>query len=282
MRTKNGTRGRWILVAGIGALVALGTSPTPAHARNGTRVDLRQGLAPTAADPDAVGKVRFRLRGSSDARLLVIGSRLERRASFDVLVGGVKVGSLVTGGSGGGRLRFRSDPKRVDALLGFDPRGKTIAIRNSRGDDVLSGSVSDESDDPTKVGCCLPDDSGTECEDRTEEDCRAAGGDPSGTSSCLPDPCAPAPSPGEDDDRLCCIPDDSGAECEDRSVADCATAGGTVVAGSSCAPDSCVSIPDPGATPTPDETPSPEDTPDDDHGGSNEGPGKGGHGGQDD
>src|SRR5215469_5495194 len=54
--------------------------------------------------------------------------------------------------------------------------------------------------------CCVTDDSGTECEDRTPDECAAQGGTPSATGTCSPDPCGVASQPasyygsGGDDD----------------------------------------------------------------------------------
>jgi hypothetical protein len=43
------------------------------------------------------------------------------------------------------------------------------------------------------VVCCLPDDSGPECEDRTADDCAAQGGTVIDATSCIGNPCAPTP-----------------------------------------------------------------------------------------
>jgi hypothetical protein len=40
------------------------------------------------------------------------------------------------------------------------------------------------------VPCCLPDDSGPECEDRTAAQCAALGGVDRGVGTCAPDTCA--------------------------------------------------------------------------------------------
>ena len=90
--------------------------------------------------------------------------------------------------------------------------------------------------------CCVPDDSGSECEDRTPEECAAEGGAVVAASSCLPNPCADAHAP-PDGDIVCCLPDDSGPECEDRTSAECVAGGGVVVSANSCAPNPCAAIP---------------------------------------
>lgn len=204
-------------------------------------VRVRQDLSPTGVDPNAQGKVRFVLKGGNDGRLQIHTSHLDRSASFDLLADGVKVGTLQTKPGGSGKLRFRSTPSGSDNLLGFDPRGAVLTVRDEQGDDVLVGNVPDDSIDPTEIACCIPDDSGAECEDRTEADCLAAGGSVTTSNTCLPNPCADAPAPGTA--VVCCTPDDSGAECEDQSEAECAAAGGTVVSATSCDPNPCAATP---------------------------------------
>jgi hypothetical protein len=54
--------------------------------------------------------------------------------------------------------------------------------------------------DPDVV-CCLPDNGGDgvpECEDRTAEECAAAGGTVSTATSCTPDPCGGMAGGGDD------------------------------------------------------------------------------------
>jgi hypothetical protein len=45
------------------------------------------------------------------------------------------------------------------------------------------------------VQCCLADDSGPACEDRTPSECAVAGGVNLGAGTCTPDPCAGLPPP---------------------------------------------------------------------------------------
>jgi len=195
-----------------------------------------------ASSSSATGQLRLALKNDAEGRLEIRVRDLPPNQSFDVLVGAVKVGTIVTDGGGQGRLRFRSRPRGHDLLLGFDPRGAMITIRDASGSDVLVGTIAaGGSVDATKVACCKPDDSGTECEDRTVEACTAEGGTPAAASSCLPNPCADVPPPVQD--IICCVPDDSGAECEDRSAAECAARGGVVVAATSCTPNPCAATP---------------------------------------
>ena len=97
------------------------------------------------------------------------------------------------------------------------------------------------------VICCLPDDSGPECEDRTPDDCALQGGVVVAATSCAPNPCAPVPP--VDGDVQCCLADDSGAECEDRTPETCSAQGGVNLGAGVCAPDSCAGLPGGGGTP---------------------------------
>lgn len=255
------------------ALASFGaTSPAAAKAL----VKTRQALTATAAAPGASGEARFELHNADDGRLRIFVRGLAPDASFDVVVGGIKVGTIETNKAGNGRIRFRSRPRGHDRVLGFDPRGATLSIRAANGDDVLTGTIADGgTPDPGDVVCCIPDDSGAECEDRTADECAAQGGTVSDATSCLPNPCAGAPAPGVD--IVCCIPDDSGPECEDRTGDQCAAQGGTVVDATDCSANPCAAT-----TPTPTPTPGSgnDDPPGDDHGGHGNEPGddNGGHG----
>ena len=190
----------------------------------------------------ANGRARLVLANAGVGRLDLRVRGLAADASFDVLVGDVKVGTLRTTGGGQGGLRFRTQPHGRDQMLGFDPRGALITIRDAAGVDVLLGTLPVASGGGNdKIVCCVPDDRGDECEDRTADDCTARGGTPAASTSCLPNPCAvTAPPPA---DIVCCIPDDSGPECEDRSAAECAAAGGVVVSATSCADNPCAATP---------------------------------------
>jgi len=126
-------------------------------------------------------------------------------------------------------------------LLGVDPRGRALAIRSDVGATVLMTTVSDDSVEAGKTRCCLPDDSGTDCEDRTATECAAEGGIDLGAGSCLPNPCAG--SPGGPGDVVCCLPDDSGPECEDRTAAECSALGGVSLGAGSCLPNPCTPMP---------------------------------------
>src|SRR5262249_1921843 len=205
----------------------------------------KQPLTATAVDPNANGLAALKLKAASVGEFKVQVHKLDRHATFELIVGGVHVADLVTNGGGGGKIRFRSQPRGHDLALGFDPRGATIVVRSAGGDDVLVADFPQTQPvEPAQIICCVPDDSGPECEDRTADECTAQGGTVvTGATSCLPNPCEGVPPVGGD--IVCCIPDDSGPECEDRTQAECMAQGGTVVQATSCAPNPCTPTPPP-------------------------------------
>ncbi len=86
-------------------------------------------------------------------------------------------------------VRFASLPRGPWQLLGFDPRGDAVQVRLAS-DDVLTGNVPfDAGSDDSDVACCIADDSGPKCEDRTADECAAQGGTVNAAASCLPNPC---------------------------------------------------------------------------------------------
>jgi hypothetical protein len=231
-------------VLAIGAILGLATGAATA----GT-VKVRKNLTATSADTNARGKTDLSLTGGAKGKFDVKASHLTPDSSFDVVVRGVKVGTLNTGHSGSGKVRFSTRPGARDVALGFDPRGSTIDVRDDSGDDVLVGDIPSDSVDPAEVACCLtPSSSGeneVDCEDLTADGCGAAGGTVQTVASCLPDPCGNSPVP--ETAIVCCTnqtgDDGSASECEDRSEAECAAAGGTVVQATSCDPNPCAPTP---------------------------------------
>lgn len=192
----------------------------------------------SAGGGGATGRARLLMKNDSEGRLVLAVRGLARNQTYDVIAGDVKVGTLRTSGGGNGAVRFRTRPRGHDLMLGFDPRGALITLRAADGTDVLVGTLpAGNAGDRNAVACCLPDDGGQECEDRTAGECAAQGGIVAAAASCLPNPCDGAPPVKAD--LVCCVPDDSGPECEDRTVAECAAAGGTVVSATSCGPDTC-------------------------------------------
>ncbi|MGH7895162.1 MAG: hypothetical protein ACREQL_10870 [Candidatus Binatia bacterium] len=229
----------------LGALATL-AFVAASHAPADARIRLKQPLTATPADADASGLARLSLVSASEGKFEVKLRRLDRDAAYQLIVHDVRVADVVTSGSGTARLRFRTRPRSErDLALGFDPRGASILVRSAAGDDVLGTDFPDDQpDDDGDVVCCIPDDSGPECEDRTLEECTAQGGTVvAGATSCLPNPCEGAPPVGGDGDIVCCIPDDSGPECEDRTQAECLAEGGTVVEAISCTANPCAATP---------------------------------------
>ncbi len=227
-------------IVGLAAVAIIGLGVLPSLAAAKSEKDSGS-FSSTGVDDDANGAVKLIVKNRSDGKLEINGKRLDRNATYDVLADDVLVGQFTTNGGGNGRLRFRSRPHSKDLLLGFDPRGAVIVVRNAAGQDVLAVQLAD--DDTTSDGdviCCLPDGRGPECEDRTAAECTAAGGTVTTATSCLPNPCAGTPPPITND-IVCCIPDDSGPECEDRSADDCALQGGVAVEAASCDPNPCAS-----------------------------------------
>lgn len=207
-------------------------------------------LVPTAKAPGAHGATKLLLKHGAKGRFVVVAKRLAPNAAFDVVVGGVKVGTFTTDRAGRGALKLSTSPHGHEALLGVDPRGSQIAVRDEAGDDDLVGD--EPAGDSASGACCLPDHDGeSECEDLPPAACARAGGAPGNAASCLPDPCATNPPPGEA--IVCCVAssaddgvadEDPEVECEHvGSPADCASRGGAVVQGTSCDGNPCAPTP---------------------------------------
>ncbi len=237
-----------LVVTGLVGIAALATVDlgTPAHASRGSGKVSQELIATAVAPAFARGRAVVVVK-NSDGRLVVVAKKLLRDTTYDLILEGVSIGSLTTTGGGNGKARLRSQPRGRDQFLGTDPRGKTLILRSSGGNDVLVADIPlptdptpDDSSD-NDIRCCLPDDGGTECEDRTTAQCAAQGGVTMGPGSCLPNPCGG--SAGGALDIICCEPDDEGTECEDRTEAECAARGGIHVSATSCTPDPCTPFP---------------------------------------
>ena len=245
---KRSRAGSGAVAIAIVTALGFGFAPDP----SGAAGTVGQKLTPTASAPAARGTAKLKLRAGGEARFVVSAARLGAGKSFDVVVDGIKVGTLETRSSGGGRARFATRPRRNSAMLGFDPRGARLNLREARsGDDVLVGEL--PADDPGNVACCVADDDEEEfeCEDVTADECIAAGGTVKDADSCLPDPCATNPPPSGH--IVCCTnethDDESEAECEDvDTTADGADQGGAVGDAASCDPNPCATTEPPDAT----------------------------------
>jgi len=222
-------------------------------------------LTATASAPRAKGRAVLALRATSKGAFTVRGRGLAANHPFDVVVGGIKVGGFTTNAHGVGKATFRTASGKRAAkvrghklLLGFDPRGNVVIVRDRKtsdddlrcrfpgGDDSASGAFA----------CCGPQRDGSgdvPCATKTPAECTADGGTPTSVTSCVPNPCPPTPPPG----AVCCIPgsadgafmhddddDDFEIECEDvASVEACVAKGGAVVTATSCHPNPCVPAP---------------------------------------
>lgn len=223
----------------VGAVALL--TATSALATSNAKIEVK--LTP-AGTSSARGKVQLKLKRHK-SKFAVSAARLTPSHPFDVVVGGVKVGSFQTNAHGNGRMRFSTKPRGTESVLGFDPRGMAVSVRDDEsGDDDLVTDIPD--DTPGDGACCLKNKHGeSECEDIAGEACTAAGGEVVASASCLPDPCAATPPSST---TVCCInathDDESESECDDEiSDADCAAAGGLAVQAASCDSDPCQATP---------------------------------------
>ncbi len=225
------------LALALAALALHGPAEAKAQA-----IKIRQALGVTGADPDARGEIRLVIRTTRSGlrgRMNVRALGLSPSATYTITVDGVAIGTMVARRSGSARALFDTTPGGKRLLLGVDPRGRVAAIQAADGATVLQTAVSAATLDPNKVRCCLPDDSGPECEDRTAAECAAAGGVDLGPGSCLPNPCSAETPPPPGADIVCCLPDDSGPECEDRTPAECSFQGGVNLGLGVCTPNPC-------------------------------------------
>jgi uncharacterized membrane protein YgcG len=247
----------WIRSIQVCALVAGVTLGAGRLYAAGTPVRASLKLAPTSAAPNARGMAHLMIQSSKRGKFTLVAAHLQGGKQYDVIVSGVKVGVMHTSRGGSGKASFSTNPGTKTALLGFDPSGGSVMVRDEDdGEDVLVGDVPD--DGAGEVACCLADHEGeVECEHKTAVDCTAAGGTvgmSAGTvaTSCLPDPCAATTPPGGT--IVCCTnethDDESAAECEAVSTeAQCVANGGMVVQAASCDPNPCQGTPpvNPGA-----------------------------------
>jgi hypothetical protein len=245
---------RW---AQVGTAAGLTTVVVAALAVNApAKTHIRLTLTATPHAPGASGVAKLTLRTGPKGRLIVKARHLSGGKSFDVVVNKVKIGTLVTGKSGSGTAKFSTSPSGRAKVLGVDPQGAQIAVRDREtGDDDLEGNMPD--DHPgSAIGCCLgnqddDDDPNGECENLTAAECLSEGGTPTTATSCLPNPCGNQPLPAT---VACClthsatgafVDDDPNVECEDLTAADCRAQGGRATTATGCVPNPCESQPPP-------------------------------------
>lgn len=224
------------LVLALAAALAA-AAPAAAAVRH-----VKKNLTPTGKAPDARGRANLVVHGSK-GRLGVVGRRLRGSASFEVIVDTVHIGTLTTNAAGSGKAHFNTNPHGRDQLLGTDPSGKLLEVRDDEGDDVLETEMPDDSE-PGATRCCITDEEESECEEKTPDECAAEGGVDMGAGSCMPDPC---PTPPGAEQVQCCQADhdEDGPECELSSAAECAGEGGTSLGAGTCDPNPCPATPPP-------------------------------------
>src|SRR2546425_12624600 len=243
-------RRRWTAI--VNGLVVTVAMLLVAAAVGGAAVVVKQSLTATSKAPHAKGQAMLRLKTSAKGRFTVIARKLRANGKFDVVVRGVNVGTLSTNGHGAGKAKFGTRARGHHQLLGFDPRGAEVVVRDEEsGDDDLIGEMPDGDDSAAGAfPCCVKDEDGDnalECEELTPTDCTNAGGTPNPAPSCLPDPCATTPPAG----TVCCISEsaegafvdeDAEVECEDEA-SECSEEGGTIITATSCEPNPCTPTP---------------------------------------
>src|SRR5262245_16091121 len=157
----------------VGGLLAAGSAP---NAMAGAPV-AQTTLSVTSHAPGAHGRAKLALKSASRGRFRVVARKLTPETSFDLMVGGIKVGSFTTNAAGHGKVTLSTHPKRSEGLLGVDPRGKAIEVRDDGGNDDLEGEMPGEDDSAAGAFvCCVPDSDGAECEVETPDECSDEGG----------------------------------------------------------------------------------------------------------
>jgi hypothetical protein len=193
-------------------------------------------FAPTGVEANARGKARVAVYGPSEARFDVVVQRLIADADYELVVDGIRVHTLRTNRGGRAKARFATGSRggRV-AMLGFDPRGAAVEVRDVGGENVLVATLPGQR--PPDIACCVPNDSGDECEDRSAAECADLGGTVSSAPSCLPDPCVPE-TPA-DPEVVCC---NGPGECSLSTQPLCLAGGGSVIEAASCDDNPCAPV----------------------------------------
>ena len=239
-------RSRFALVMVFGAALAAAGLIALAGSAS-AKVNIKQTLTGTVHAPRGTGQARLFLKTGSSGKFSVKARHLPAGKTFDVVVNKIKIGTLTTGPAGNGTAKFSTSPKGRVSMLGTDPQGGEVEVRDDQGDDVLDGEMPDDNPD-SAIGCCLgsQEDGETECEDMTAADCMAKGGTPTTATDCMPDPCGNPPPTG----TVCCSAtnatgasedDDPEVECEE----DVAACTGTIVQATSCDSNPCQPTPPP-------------------------------------
>jgi hypothetical protein len=251
---------RNIAAALVASAAAVVLSTAAAHGAPVVKVP----LSATASAPRAKGRAVLALRTTSKGAFTVRARGLAANHPFDVVVGGIKVGGFTTNAHGVGKVTFHTASGKGAAkvrghklLLGFDPRGSDVIVRDRKtSDDDLHGKCPGGDDSASGAfACCGSQHDGAgdiPCATKAPAKCTAEGGTPTSVTSCVPSPCTSTPPPG----AVCCVPgsaggafmhddgDESEIECEDvASVEACVAKGGAVVTATSCKPNPCIPTP---------------------------------------
>jgi hypothetical protein len=211
-------------------------------------IHVKQQLTATGAAPTAHGQVVVVIGKHSKGKMNIVGRHLRPNATFDVVVNSVRIGTLTTNRSGNGGARFSTTPRGHDQLLGVDPQGQLVEVRDAdTGDDALETEMPPDTADAGDIQCCVTDSEETECDETTPDECTANGGVNMGAGSCVPNPC-PSTSPAPDE-IACCVPDhdENGPECETETADACTAAQGVNLGMVACDPNPCA----PTTPPTP-------------------------------
>jgi len=107
-------------------------------------VNVRQTLTATGADPNAAGEGRLSIKGRPSGlsgSLEIRTRRLDPQTTYQIAIDGVVIGTVTTGGVGGGRVRFNTRPHGHDRLLGVRPRGRTVDVIDPNGVVVLTTTL---------------------------------------------------------------------------------------------------------------------------------------------
>jgi hypothetical protein len=252
------TRTSALVLASAFTAILLCTSVSSTSA--GGRMHVTTALTPTTKTPNARGRAQLDMKSVTKGRLRIVARGIAASSTFDVVMDGVRVGTLTTNSGGKGKLTLSTHPKGRAGLMGGDPRGDHLEVRDHDGDDDLECHL--PGGDHPEIACCLSDDGETECELKDVEECTNEGGTPAGStggafvSSCIPNPCAPTPPPPGG--SVCCIASSAGGAfvgrchdhegegndvtCQEIDAMACGMAGGTVVEAASCDPNPCVPV----------------------------------------
>ncbi len=200
-------------------------------------------LTPTGKDLGAQGKTGLVVGRHSKGKFKVVGHHLAPNATFQVIVHTVPIGTLTTNAAGNGVAKFSTPVHGHDQVLGVDPQGQLVEVRDADGDDVLETEEPPDTEDAGDIQCCLADNEEAECDETTSDECIAEGGVDMGAGSCVPNPCPTTST----DQIACCIPDDDqdGAECESATADECAAEQGVNLGAVACEPNPCAPIPPP-------------------------------------